>query len=49
MLSFCSRVKGNFGGSSAELVTDPSKSIVHEIIEVQNVIVMDGETLKITL
>jgi len=46
MLSFCSRENGNFGGSPAELVTDPSKNNLHEIIiEAKNVI-MDGETLK---
>ena len=29
-------------GSPAELVTDPSKSNPHEIIEAKTVIVMDG-------
>ena len=43
---FCTRERENFGGSPAELVTDPSKSNLHEIIEAKNVIVMDGETLK---
>jgi len=43
---FCAREKGNFGGSPTELVTDPGKSNLHEIIEAKNVIVMDGETLK---
>jgi len=43
---FCSREKGNFGASPAGLVTDRSKSNLHEIIEAKNVIVMDGETLK---
>ena len=38
--------KGKFGGSPAELVTDPGESNLHEIIAVKNVIVMDGETLK---
>jgi len=46
MLFFWTREKGNFGGFPAELVTDPSKSNLHEIIEAKNVIVMDGETLK---
>jgi len=43
---FCTRERENFGGSPAELVTDPSKSNLHEIIEAKNVIVMDSETLK---
>jgi len=39
------KIKGNFGGSPAEL-TDPGKSNLHEITEAKNVIVMVGETLK---
>jgi len=31
------------------LITDPSKSNLHEIIEAKNVIVMDDETLKDSL
>ena len=38
--------KGKFWGSLAELVADPAKSNLHEIIAAKNVIVMDGETLK---
>jgi len=45
-MPFLYKRKGNLGGSPAELVTDPSKSNLHEIIEAKNVIVMDGETLK---
>ena len=34
-------------GSPAGLVTDAGESNLHEIIAAKNVIVMDGETLKI--
>jgi len=33
-------------GSPAELVIDPGKSNLHEVIAAKNVVVMDGETLK---
>ena len=38
-----------WGASPGGLVTDPSNSNLHEIIEANNVIVMDGETLKDSL
>jgi len=43
---FLLKRKEKFVGSPAELVTDPSKSNLHEIIGDKNVIVMNGEPLK---
>ena len=43
---FVEKKKGILGASPDGLATDPSKSSPHEIIEANNVIVKDGETLK---
>lgn len=43
---FVEKEKGILGASPDCLVTDPSRSSPHGIIEAKNVIVKDGETLK---
>ena len=44
---FVEKEKGILGASPDGLVTDPSKRSPHGIIEAKNVIVKDGETLKV--